>query len=192
VTRVVCVDLHAAQIQGFFNIPFDHLFARPVFLRQYLQQHFDSSACVISPDASGVERARAYSKRLGATLAIVDRRHDRLRDGQSTRLVGDVEGKDCIIVDDIIDTATTLCGTAHLLAERGARRICACVTHAVLSGDAVEQIEGSQLQEVVVTNSIPLPDAKVSRKLKCLSLGPLLGEAIKRIHTNDSVSSLFG
>ena len=192
VTRVVCVDLHAAQIQGFFNIPFDHLFARPVFHRQYLQQHFDGSACVVSPDASGVERARAYSKRLGASLAIVDRRHDRSREGQATRLVGDVNGKDCIIVDDIVDSATTLCETSQLLAERGARRICACVSHAVLTAGAVERIEQSALEEVVVTNSIPLtPEAGTSGKIKALSLGPLLGDAIQRIHTNDSVSSLF-
>ena len=192
VTRVVSVDLHAGQIQGFFNIPFDHLYAMPVFLEDYLKKNFDSSAVFVSPDAGGVERARAYSKRLNASLAIIDKRRERANVSEVMHLIGDVKGKDCIIIDDMIDTAGTLAGAAHALKKEGARRIVAVATHGVLSGPAVQRIEESPLSEVVVTDSTPLPElAKTCPKIKQLSLARLLGEAIKRIHSSDSVSSLF-
>jgi ribose-phosphate pyrophosphokinase len=192
VNRVVSVDLHAGQIQGFFNIPFDHLYAMPVFLEDYLKKQFDSSSVFVSPDAGGVERTRAYSKRLGASLAIIDKRRERANVSEVVNLIGEVKGKDCIIIDDIIDTAGTLTGAAQALADKGARRIVACASHGVLSGPAVQRIAESPLSEVVVSDSIALSDtAKSCPKIKQLSIARLLGEAIKRIHSSDSVSSLF-
>lgn len=192
VGRVVSVDLHAGQIQGFFNIPFDHLYAMPVFLDDYLKKRFDAAAVFVSPDAGGVERTRAYSKRLGASLAIVDKRRERANVSEVVNLIGEVKGKDCIIIDDIIDTAGTLCGAAQALADKGAKKVVACATHGVLSGPAVQRIAESPLAEVVVTDTIPLSEqAKACPKIKQLSIARLLGEAIKRIHSSDSVSSLF-
>ncbi|HVJ14786.1 MAG TPA: ribose-phosphate pyrophosphokinase [Polyangiaceae bacterium] len=192
VTRVLCVDLHAGQIQGFFNIPFDHLYALPVFLDDYLKVRFDENAVFISPDAGGVERTRAYSKRLGASLAIIDKRRERANVSEVMHLIGDVKGRDCIIIDDLIDTAGTLTNAARAVMEKGARRVVACATHGVLSGPAVQRIVDSPLEEVVVTNSIPLSQEAVdSGKIRVLSIARLLGEAIRRIHNSDSVSSLF-
>jgi ribose-phosphate pyrophosphokinase len=192
VNRVVSVDLHAGQIQGFFNIPFDHLFALPVFLEDYLKKRFDSSAVFVSPDAGGVERTRAYSKRLDAGLAIVDKRRERANVSEVMNLIGEVKGKDCIIIDDLIDTAGTLCGAATALAEKGAKRVVACATHGVLSGPAVQRIVDSPLAEVVVTDTIALSEAATKcPKIRQVSIARLLGEAIKRIHSSDSVSSLF-
>jgi ribose-phosphate pyrophosphokinase len=192
VSRVVCVDLHAGQIQGFFNIPFDHLYALPVFLDDYLKNRFDQAAVFVSPDAGGVERARAYSKRLGASLAIIDKRRESPNVSEVMHLIGDVGNRDCIIVDDIIDTAGTLCNAARAVKENGARRVVACATHGVLSGPAVQRIEESPLEEVVVTNSIPpTEESSACSKIRFLSIGRLLGEAIRRIHNSDSVSSLF-
>src|SRR5580698_474369 len=192
VQRVVSVDLHAGQIQGFFNIPFDHLYAMPVFLEDYLRKKFDSSAVFVSPDAGGVERTRAYSKRLDASLAIVDKRRERANVSEVVNLIGEVKGKDCIIIDDIIDTAGTLTGAARALAEKGAKRVVACATHGVLSGPAVQRIADSPLSEVIVSDSIALSEAaKACSKIKQISIARLLGEAIKRIHSSDSVSSLF-
>lgn len=192
VTRAVCVDLHAGQIQGFFNIPLDHLFALPVFLEDYLLPKFDSSAVFVSPDAGGVERARAYSKRLGASLAIIDKRRERANESEVMHLIGDVRGRDCIIVDDMIDTAGTLCNAARAVAEHGARRVVAVASHGVLSGPAVQRIEESVLEEVVVSTSIPPnPEVRASSKIRYVSIAKLLGEAIRRIDSKDSVSSLF-
>ncbi len=192
VNRVVSVDLHAGQIQGFFNIPFDHLYALPVFLEDYLKKNFDSSAVFVSPDAGGVERTRAYSKRLNAGLAIIDKRRERANESEVMNLIGEVRGKDCIIIDDMIDTAGTLCGAARALADEGARKVVACATHGVLSGPAVKRIAESPLAEVVVSDSIALSEAaQACPKIRQLSLARLLGEAIKRIHSSDSVSSLF-
>ena len=192
VNRVVSVDLHAGQIQGFFNIPFDHLYALPVFLEDYLKKNFDSSAVFVSPDAGGVERTRAYSKRLDASLAIIDKRRERANESEVMNLIGEVRGKDCIIIDDMIDTAGTLCGAARALADEGARKVVACATHGVLSGPAVKRIAESPLAEVVVSDSIALSDAaRACPKIRQLSIARLLGEAIKRIHSSDSVSSLF-
>ncbi len=192
VDRVVCVDLHAGQIQGFFNIPFDHLYALPVFLEDYLQKHYGQDAVFISPDAGGVERTRAYSKRLDASLAIIDKRRERANVSEVMHLIGDVRGKDCIIVDDMIDTAGTLCNAARAVMDNGARSVVACATHGVLSGPAVRRIEDSPLKEVVVTNSIrPSAEAAACKKIKFVSIAKLLAEAIRRIHNSDSVSSLF-
>ncbi len=192
IDRVVSIDLHAGQIQGFFNIPFDHLYGMPIMLEDYLKKNFDSTACVVSPDAGGVERARAYSKRLNASLAIIDKRRERANVSEVMNLIGDVKGKQCIIVDDMIDTAGTLTGAARALMEFGATRVVACATHGVLSGPAIQRIEESPLDEVIVSDTIPLsPAARLCPKIKQVSMARLLGEAIKRIHSSDSVSSLF-
>jgi ribose-phosphate pyrophosphokinase len=191
VTRVVAMDLHAGQIQGFFNIPFDHLFAKPVLVDE-LRKTFDSTAVFVSPDAGGVERARAFSKRLNAGLAIIDKRRERANESEVMHLIGDVEGKDCIIVDDMIDTAGTLAGAARALAKEGAKRVVACATHGILSGPAIQRINESPLSEVIVSDTVPLSaDAKACPKIRQVSIARLLGEAIKRIHSSDSVSSLF-
>jgi ribose-phosphate pyrophosphokinase len=185
------MDLHAGQIQGFFNVPFDHLFSMPVFL-DYLRPRFGEGAVFVSPDAGGVERARAYAKRLKGDLAIVDKRRARANVSEVMNIVGEVEGRDCIIVDDMIDTAGTLTNAAQAIKERGARRVFAVATHPVLSGPAVSRIKESPLEEVLVTDTIPLrEEAKASGKFVQLSVARLLGEAIKRIHNSDSVSSLF-
>jgi ribose-phosphate pyrophosphokinase len=188
--RVLALDLHAGQIQGFFNIPVDHLFAAPVVI-DYLERRGLSDPVVVSPDAGGVERARAIAKRLRAGLAIIDKR----RDGQNVavfmHLIGDVKGKDTIIIDDMIDTAGTLVQAADALKREGARRIMACGVHPVLSGPAMARLEGAPLEEVVVTNSIPLGKDKQVPKITVLSVAPLLAEAIRRIHDEESVSTLF-
>jgi ribose-phosphate pyrophosphokinase len=189
--RVVSVDLHAGQIQGFFNIPVDHLFSMPVMI-EYLRQHHGQQSVLVSPDAGGVERARAYSKRLNATLAIIDKRREKANVSEVMHIIGDVKGKDAILVDDMIDTAGTLTNAAKALMDAGARSVSACATHAVLSGPAIERIQNSPLAEVVVTDTIPLrPEAKACPKIKQLTVARLLGEAIKRIHHGDSISSLF-
>jgi ribose-phosphate pyrophosphokinase len=191
VTRVVSMDLHAGQIQGFFNIPFDHLFAMPVMLEELRKSH-DASAVFVSPDAGGVERARAFSKRLDASLAIIDKRRERANVAEVMNLIGDVKGRDCIIVDDMIDTAGTLEGAARALADKGAKSIVACASHGVLSGPAIQRISRSPLTEVIVTDTMPLSaEAKACPKIRQVSIARLLGEAIKRIHSSDSVSSLF-
>ncbi len=190
-SRVVSMDLHAGQIQGFFNIPFDHLYAMPVFL-DYLRPRLRPGSVCVSPDAGGVERARAYAKRLGSELAIIDKRRPAANVSEVMNIVGAVEGRDCVIVDDMIDTAGTLTNAAKALMDRGAKRVFAAATHAVLSGPAVERIRDSVIEEVVITDTIPLRgEAKQVEKFKVLSCSRLLGEAIKRIHNSDSVSSLF-
>jgi ribose-phosphate pyrophosphokinase len=189
--RVLAVDLHAGQIQGFFNIPFDHLFGMPV-LMEWLKSRFGSEAVIVSPDAGGVERARAYSKRLGGSLAIIDKRRSAANVSEVMHIIGDVKGRDAIIVDDMIDTAGTLTQAARAVKEAGAKGVYACASHGVLSGPAIQRIEDSPLSEVCVTNTIPLREAaKGCKKLRVTSVGRLLGEAIKRIHHGDSISSLF-
>jgi ribose-phosphate pyrophosphokinase len=189
--RVLAVDLHAAQIQGFFDIPVDHLFAAPVLI-----EHFRSLALpdltVVSPDAGGVERARAFAKRLNAPLAIIDKRREEANVAEVMHIIGDVEDRSCLMVDDLIDTAGTLVKGAEALLARGATSVSACATHAVLSGGAVERIAQSQLAEVVVTNSIPLrEDARACDRIRALSIAPLLASAVQSIHDNGSVSKLF-
>ncbi len=189
-TRVLTMDLHAGQIQGFFNIPVDHMFAAPVTL-EYIRNTFDNEVVVVSPDAGGVERARAFAKRLQTSLAIIDKR----RDGAAIRamtLIGNVWGKEAVILDDMITTGATLTMAAELLMRHGVRAVHACVTHPVMTRNAVSNIQGSMLQTVTVTDTIPLsPEAAALEKLRVLSVAPLLGEAIRRIHNQDSVSSLF-
>lgn len=192
VQRVLTLDLHAGQIQGFFNIPVDNLFSMPVVLNDYLRKSFDSSAVFVSPDAGGVERARAYSKRMGAALAIVDKRREKANVSEVMHVIGDVEGKTCILVDDMVDTAGTLTNAATALKKHGATKIVACCTHPVLSGPAITRLQESVIDELVVTNTIPLSQAaKDCGKIRQLSVASLLAEAIKRIHHSDSVSSLF-
>ncbi len=192
--RVLGMDLHVGQIQGFFNIPFDHLFALPVFLDyvRSLQDRFNHDLVIVSPDAGGTERARAYAKRLHASLAIIDKRRSSPNVSEAMNVIGDVKGKTAIIVDDIVDTAGTLTQAAAALRHEGAKEVYASITHAVLSGEAVHKIEKSVLTELVVTNTIPLKEeAKACKKIRVLSVANLLAEAIQRINKSDSVSSLF-
>ncbi len=191
VDRVLTMDLHAGQIQGFFNIPVDHLYAAPVILRD-ITERFNQPVVVVSPDAGGTERARAFAKRLDAGLAIIDKRRSGPNVSEVMNIIGDVEDQICIIVDDMIDTAGTLCQAAQALKDEGAAEVYACATHAVLSGPALERIDNSSLQEVLVTNTIPVED-KLERckSLRQLSVADLLAEAIRRIHGDESVSSLF-
>jgi len=189
--RVLTLDLHAAQIQGFFDIPVDHLFASPVMI-DYFRRNPTSNIAVVSPDAGGVERARAFAKRLNAPLAIIDKRREEANIAEVMNVVGEVKGRHCLLVDDLIDTAGTLVKGAEALLEKGAIGVSACATHAVLSGSAVSRIEESSLQEVVVTNSIPLSEAgRKSSKIKQLSIASLMADAIRSIHEETSVSVLF-
>lgn len=190
VSRVITMDLHAGQIQGFFNIPVDNLYAAPVML-DHIRANYSNDIVIVSPDAGGVERARAFAKRLHASLAIIDKRRLAPNVAQVMNIIGEVERKTAVILDDIVDTAGTLVQTAEALANKGAARVFALATHPVLSGPAIERLEGSGLEELVVTNTIPLGPKAACRKIRVLSVAPLLGEAIKRIHFNDSVSSLF-
>jgi ribose-phosphate pyrophosphokinase len=194
VTRVVSMDMHAGQIQGFFNIPFDHLYAAPVLL-EHMRRRFDGDSqnvVIVSPDAGGVERARAYSKRLGSTLGIVDKRRTKPNVAEIMNVIGEVHGKIAVLLDDMIDTAGTLTQAANALVDKGATRVFAYASHAVLSGPAVERITKSPIEEVVVTNTIQLPPpAQACPKIRVLSVAPLLAEAIRRIHSADSLSSLF-
>jgi ribose-phosphate pyrophosphokinase len=191
VSRVVAIDLHAGQIQGFFNIPFDHIFALPVML-EYLRPKFHERVVFVSPDAGGVERTRAFAKRMSGDLAIIDKRREAANVSEVMHIVGDVCGRSCVILDDMIDTAGTLCNAARSLKEHGAKHVFATATHPVLSGPAVERIMDAPLEEVVVTDTIPLREEAVKcGKFRVLTVAPLLGETIKRIHDSDSVSSLF-
>jgi ribose-phosphate pyrophosphokinase len=190
VRRVLAMDLHAGQIQGFFNIPVDHLYAAPVLLK-YINETF-KNVVMVSPDAGGVERTRAFAKRLKADLAIIDKRRDRPNESKALNVIGDVMGKTAVLLDDMVDTAGTLCSAAAMLKEAGAVEVHACCTHGVLSGPAIERLEDSVIKSLVVTNTIPLRGkAKECKKIKVLSVSHLLGEAIRRIHSEDSVSSLF-
>ncbi len=188
--RVLAIDLHAGQIQGFFNIPVDHLFAAPVLLESL--SRVEGQMVIVSPDAGGVERARAFGKGLKAGLAIIDKRRDRPNKAKFMNIIGEVQGLQAIILDDMVDTAGTLVEAASALASKGAKGVYACCIHPVLSGPAVQRINDSIIQEITVTNTIPLKaEAVGNRKFKVLSVASLLAEAIKRIHCNDSVSSLF-
>jgi len=190
--RVLCLDLHAGQIQGFFNIPVDNLYATPVLLDAIRSRFGRRELCIISPDAGGVERARAYAKRLNATLAIVDKRREAANVAEVMNIVGDVQGRACVVVDDIVDTAGTLTEAARALKDAGAATVAAAITHPVLSGPAIKRIAESPLEELVVTDTIPLrPEAKDCPKLQVVTIAPLLSEAIRRINNEESVSSLF-
>ena len=189
--RVLTIDLHAGQIQGFFNIPVDHLYATPVLLDHFRQVGFDDLV-VVSPDAGGVERARAFAKRLKASLAIIDKRREGPNQAKVMNIIGEVNRRNVLLLDDMIDTAGTITQGANALRDKGAKTILAGCTHAVLSGPALDRINASPLDTLVVTNTLPLNGKDdLCRKLVSLTVAPLLGEAIKRIHDEESVSSLF-
>jgi len=190
VNRILTIDLHAGQIQAFFNIPVDNLFAAEVLLT-YLKQ-FGDQAVVVSPDAGGTERARAYAKRIGAELAIIDKRRDTPNTAQAMRVIGDVKDKVAIVLDDMIDTGGTMMEASKVLSEKGASKVLACATHPVLSGPAIERMEQSHFSEIVVTDTIPLSEkARASGKFQVISVASLLAKAIHNIHTESSVSVLF-
>jgi ribose-phosphate pyrophosphokinase len=189
--RIITVDLHASQIQGFFNIPVDNLFAAPVLL-DYMRSHFQENLVVVSPDAGGVERARAFAKRLSAGLAIVDKRRSAPNEAKAMAVIGDVRNKTAVILDDMVDTAGTLTEAAGVLLENGASEVHACCAHPVLSGPALDRIESSDLMSLVATDTIPLtPRGQACEKITVLSIANLLGEAIIRSYRGDSVTSLF-
>jgi ribose-phosphate pyrophosphokinase len=191
--RVLTMDLHAGQVMGFFNVPVDNLYARPVLLNYLKEQFLNEDVCIVSPDAGGVARARAYAKRLDASLAIIDKRRNSPNEVADMHVVGDVEGKRAIIVDDMVDTGGTLAKAADALLENGATEVYACCTHAVLSGSAKERIPASSLKKIVVSDTIyhgDLPES--SDWVARLTVAPLIGEAIKRINSDESVSLLFG
>jgi ribose-phosphate pyrophosphokinase len=190
--RVVTVDLHAGQIQGFFDIPVDNLYAASVILDYLRNNLMNDNTVIVSPDAGGTERARAFAKRLSSSLAIIDKRRSGPNISEVMNIIGDVRDKVAIIVDDMVDTAGTLSQAAKALREQGAVSIYACATHGVLSGPAIERLQESEIQEMVITDTIPLSNnAAKSSKIKVLSIAGLLAEAIRRIHNNESVSSLF-
>lgn len=189
-SRILAVDLHAGQIQGFFNIPVDHLFAAPVLL-DYLK-HLKNDIVIVSPDAGGVERARAYAKRMNTSLAIIDKRREAPNVSQVMNIIGDVSGMVAVLVDDLVDTGGTLARAAHALIENGAKAVYACCTHPVLSGRAVEVLTDSPIEEMIVTDTIPLrEEAKGCQKIRVFSISSLLAEAIRRIYDDESVSCLF-
>ena len=188
--RVVAMDLHAGQIQGFFDIPVDHLYSMPVIV-EYFQKKALPDMMIVSPDAGGTERARALAKRLNTSLAIIDKRRTGPNVAEIMHLIGDVSGKNCLIIDDMVDTAGTLTKAAQALVNHGAKGVYAAATHGVLSGPAIERIAASPITELIITDTIPLPPEKNIEKIKVLSVAKLLGEAIIRIHQNTSVSSLF-
>ena len=190
--RVLTIDLHAGQIQGFFDIPTDNLFAQPVFVRSVKDRYNGLPLTIVSPDVGGVVRARALAKRLDADLAIIDKRRERAGVSEVMNIIGDVKGQSCILVDDIVDSAGTLCNAAEALMKAGAKQVAAYVTHGVLSGGAVARVEASPLERLVITDSIQATEAvRVSRKIEQLTIAPLLGEAMSRISDERSVSSLF-
>ncbi|GAB6270838.1 MAG: ribose-phosphate pyrophosphokinase [Smithella sp.] len=189
--RLLSMDLHAGQIQGFFNIPVDNLFATPVLI-DYMKRNYREDTVVVSPDTGGVERARAFGKRLGASLAIIDKRREGPNETQVMNIIGNIQGKRVIILDDMVDTAGTVVQAAHALADAGALEVSVCCTHPVLSGPAVDRISKSNIKEFVVTDTIPLSEkAAGCERIKVLSVSGLLSEAVRRIYYDDSVSSLF-
>jgi ribose-phosphate pyrophosphokinase len=191
VNRVISIDLHAGQIQGYFNIPVDNLFAAPILLN-YIRNNFEDNLSIISPDAGGVERARAFAKRLNASLAIIDKRREEPNVAEAMNVVGDVRGKTAIILDDMVDTGGTLVKSAEALIENGAENVYACCTHSVLSGGATQKIVESPIETLLTTNTIPLrKEAAECPKITVVSVAEILGEAIKRVYFSKSVSSLF-
>lgn len=189
--RLLTMDLHAGQIQGFFNIPVDNLFSTPVMI-EYIRQLNYPHPVIVSPDAGGVERARAYAKRLKATLSIIDKRRDAPNQSEVMNIIGDVAGKNAVIVDDMVDTAGTLTKAAKALIEAGAKSVCACCTHSVLSGEAIKRIEESEIEKMVVSDTIPLGECGLAcKKIVVMSVANIVGETIHRINVAESVSSLF-
>jgi ribose-phosphate pyrophosphokinase len=190
--RVLTMDLHAGQIQGFFNIPVDNLYAAPILLDYLRQKGIQGEECVVvSPDAGGVLRARAFAKRLNASLAIIDKRRTKPNESKVMNLIGEVEGKKALILDDMVDTAGTLCEAANALKEQGAKDVYACCSHAVLSGPALSRINKSSLEKIVVTNSVPFKNGDQCSKVEVLSIGELFARAIRNIHEETTISTLF-
>jgi ribose-phosphate pyrophosphokinase len=190
-TRILCMDLHAGQIQGFFDIPVDNLYASPVLL-PYIRQHLSDNVVIVAPDAGGVERALAFAKRLDVPMAIIDKRRDAPNVSRSLNIIGDVKDRRAVIIDDMVDTAGTLVKGVDALLDSGAKDVYACCTHPVLSGPALERLEASRLTQLIVTNSIPLnEEARRCKKIKVLTIAKLLAEAIKRTYFSESVSGLF-
>ena len=190
-TRIICLDLHAPQIQGFFEIPTDHLMGVPILADYFQKRNFEGDIVIVSPDHGGVTRARKLAERLKAPIAIIDKRRPRPNVAEVMNIVGNIEGKIAILIDDIIDTAGTITLAANALVENGAREVYACCTHPVLSGPAIDRIQNAKIKELVITNSIALPEEKKTDKIINLSVAPLLGEAIIRVHEEQSVSTLF-
>jgi len=191
-SRILTMDLHSGQIQGFFNIPVDNLYATPVLIQHLKQRLNHQEVTIVSPDAGGVERARDFATRLNASLAIIDKRRSGPNVVAEMNIIGEVKGQVAVLLDDIVDTAGTLTMAAEALEREGARKIIGCCTHPVLSGPAIQKINGSPLEQLVVTNSIPLrPDAQKCKKISALSVAHLIGEAIRRTHREESISSLF-
>jgi ribose-phosphate pyrophosphokinase len=185
------VDLHAGQIQGFFDIPVDNLYASPILL-PYIREHFNGNLVIVSPDAGGVPRARAYASQLKAGLALIDKRRAEVNKAEALNIIGEVEGKTAVVLDDMVDTAGTLVEATKSLLEKGAREVHACVTHPILSGPAVDRIESSLLKSLVVTDTVPLsPQASHCEKIKCVRACRLFSAAIRNIHNEDSISTLF-
>ena len=192
IDRLLTIDLHAGQIQGFFDIPVDNLYAAPVITKDILKNYKDKDLVVISPDVGGVVRARGIAKRINGDLAIVDKRRDKANESEVMNIIGDINNRDCIIVDDIVDTAGTLCNAAEALINEGANSVSAYITHGVLSGPAIERIKNSKLKELVITDSIaPTKLILDASNIRILNLAPLIAEAIRRISSDSSVSSLF-
>lgn len=192
-SRVLAMDLHTGQIQGFFNILVDHIFATPILVDYIKKLDIDPDEIVaVSPDPGGVPRTRYFAKELSCPLAIIDKRRDKHNEAIASHVIGDVVGKVCILFDDMIDTAGTICEAAKLLMKQGATAIYVCAAHPIFSGPAVERLSNAPIKEVIITNTIPLDMTKMPEKIKQLSVAPLLGEAISRIHDDESVSSLFG
>ena len=192
IDRLLTIDLHAGQIQGFFDIPVDNLYAAPVITKDILKNYKDKDLVVISPDVGGVVRARGIAKRINGDLAIVDKRRDKANESEVMNIIGDINNRDCIIVDDIVDTAGTLCNAAEALINEGASSVSAYITHGVLSGPAIERIQNSKLKELVITDSIaPTKLILDASNIRILNLAPLIAEAIRRISSDSSVSSLF-
>ena len=188
--RVITMDLHAAQIQGFFNIPTDHLLGTPIFV-EYFRSLKSDDLVIVSPDHGSVKRARDFATPLGVPIAIIDKRRPRPNVSEIMNIIGDIEGKDCILVDDMVDTAGTICNAANALKERGAKSVRACATHAVLSGPAKERIEASAIEEMIFLNTIPVPEDKMLDKYHFLSVAPVFAETIRRVYYNEPLSSIF-
>jgi len=191
VDRVLAMDLHTGQIQGYFNILVDHLFSTPILIDYLKKKNFDNEVVAVSPDAGGVERTRHFAKRLNCPLAIIDKRREAHNVAKVEYVIGDVKGKTCLMFDDMIDTAGTITEGAKLLIKEGAKEVYVCAAHPVFSGPALQRLEEAPIKEVIVTNSIPLKQKNIPEKITQLSIAPLLGEAITRIHDDESVSSLF-
>ncbi len=188
--RIITMDLHAAQIQGYFTIPVDHLIGQPLLTEYYAKQNIEDLV-IVSPDHGSVTRARNMAEPLNCPIAIVDKRRPKPNVSEIMNIIGDIEGKNCILLDDMIDTAGTITNAANALKKLGAKSVRACATHAVLSGPAIERIEESAIEEMVLLNTMPIPEGKKLDKMKVLSVGPTFAEAIRRVHTNESISKIF-